>query len=105
MQMFLNSASTIHWCPLLCKYLLAYQSMDQHETSYQFPGIVGAGKCTIIRLFPQSTGGGGRLLKGHFVLKNKSSIFEILIVKVLAPAALVLGLLKHLELKWRMEEG
>lgn len=103
MQMFLNSASTIHWCPLPCKSLLAYQSMDQHETSYQFPGIVGAGKCTIIRLFPQSTGGG--VLNGHFILKNKSSIFEILIVKVLAPAALVLGLLRHLELKWKMEEG
>lgn len=47
----------------------------------------------------------GGVLNGHFILKNKSSIFEILIVKVLAPAALVLGLLRHLELKWKMEEG
>lgn len=48
--------------------------------------------------------GGLEILRGYFVLK-KSSVFEISIVKVLVPAALVLGLLKHLELKWRMEEG
>lgn len=54
--------------------------------------------------FPPVHWGGG-VLNGHFILKNKSSIFEILIVKVLAPAALVLGLLRHLELKWKMEEG
>ena len=32
-------------------------------------------------------------------------MFEILIVKVLVPAALMRGLLKRLELKRRMEEG
>lgn len=103
MRVYLNSANaelcalslaSLPCSPVQCTSLnLAtnFQALLEQENSSVFS--------------PFSIRGGGGLKRILGFVGEKSSMFEILTVKVLVPAALMLGLLKRLELKRRMEEG